>query len=225
MVVNSDEMRVLLQHRKELDESLAQMEAQIFHDEESYIRETPCGNVIRGFESFHDSKLNVEQPKKPRMEVIEERIFSKSSFLFWQRSRERAAKDDAKKREQQQAMIANRGIYPGAAATNGTAEGVGHAQPLGYGTYGAPLHMHAATAVPAPNHHGNSGNSGSSHKSHHKKRHPDGHSHSHKKKKKKRSSAPSNLNSGYGGGGSQGGEGNGAGSSGTSMPANGFEAI
>lgn len=48
----------------------------------------------------------------------------------------RAAKDDAKKREQQQAMIANRGIYPGTAAANGTAEGVGHAQPLGYGTYG-----------------------------------------------------------------------------------------
>lgn len=35
------------------------------------------------------SKLNVEQPKKSRQEVIEERIFSKSSFLFWQRSRER----------------------------------------------------------------------------------------------------------------------------------------
>lgn len=33
-------------------------------------------------------------------------------------------------------MIANRGIYPGTGATNGTAEGVGHAQPLGYGTYG-----------------------------------------------------------------------------------------
>ncbi|CAM9962440.1 unnamed protein product [Laminaria digitata] len=195
------------------------MEAQIFHDEESYIRETPCGNVIRGFESFHDSKLNVEQPKKPRMEVIEERIFSKSSFLFWQRSRERAAKDDAKKREQQQAMIANRGVYPGTGAANGTAEGVGHVQPLGYGTYGSPMHMHAPTAIPAASHHG------SSHKSHHKKRHPDGHSHSHKKKKKKRSSAPSNLNSGYSGGGSQGGEGNGAGSSGSSMPANGFDAI
>lgn len=39
---------------RELDESLAQMEAQIFHDEGSYIKETPCGNVIRGFESFHD---------------------------------------------------------------------------------------------------------------------------------------------------------------------------
>ncbi|CAN0428702.1 unnamed protein product, partial [Ectocarpus fasciculatus] len=80
LVVNSDEMRILMQHRKELDESLAQMEAQIFHDEGSYIKETPCGNVIRGFETFHDSKLNAEQPKKSRMEVIEERIFSKSSF-------------------------------------------------------------------------------------------------------------------------------------------------
>ncbi|CAN0500700.1 unnamed protein product, partial [Ectocarpus sp. 8 AP-2014] len=30
------------------------MEAQIFHDEGSYIKETPCGNVIRGFETFHD---------------------------------------------------------------------------------------------------------------------------------------------------------------------------
>lgn len=39
---------------RELDESLAQMEVQIFHDEGSYIKETPCGNVIRGFESFHD---------------------------------------------------------------------------------------------------------------------------------------------------------------------------
>lgn len=39
---------------RELDESLAQMEAQIFHDEGSYIKETPCGNVIRGFEAFHD---------------------------------------------------------------------------------------------------------------------------------------------------------------------------
>lgn len=37
----------------------------------------------------HRSKLNAEQPKKSRMEVIEERIFSKSSFLFWQRSRDR----------------------------------------------------------------------------------------------------------------------------------------
>lgn len=39
---------------RELDESLAQMEAQIFHDEGSYIKETPCGNVIRGFDAFHD---------------------------------------------------------------------------------------------------------------------------------------------------------------------------
>lgn len=40
---------------RELDESLAQMEAQILHEEGSYIKETPCGNVIRGFDSFHDT--------------------------------------------------------------------------------------------------------------------------------------------------------------------------
>ncbi|CAN0115908.1 unnamed protein product [Ascophyllum nodosum] len=220
MVVNSDEMRTLLQHRRELDESLAQLEAQIFHEEGAYIRETPCGNVIRGFECFHDSKLNNEQPKKSRMEVIEERIFSKSSYIFWQKSRERAAKEDAKKRDQQQAMIANRGMYMGG-NLNGSAAGVGHIQPLSYGTHGSSMHggavRPAPAALPAPSHHGNI-----SHKSH-KKRHPDGHSHSHKKKKKKRSSTPSSLNAGYGGGNSQGGDGSGGGSSGSSMPVNRFD--
>lgn len=47
----------------------------------------------------------------------------------------RAAKEEAKKREQQQAMIASRGMYMGAGA-NGAATGVGHVQPLGYGAYG-----------------------------------------------------------------------------------------
>lgn len=51
--------KTLLEHRydaaiRELDDALAQVEAQIFHEEGSYIKETPCGNVIRGFESFHD---------------------------------------------------------------------------------------------------------------------------------------------------------------------------
>eukprot|EP00903_Cladosiphon_okamuranus_P008726 g8358.t1 len=229
LVVNSDEMRILLQHRKELDESLAQMEAQIFHDEGSYIKETPCGNVIRGFESFHDSKLNAEQPKKSRMEVIEERIFSKSSFLFWRRSRDRAAREEAKKREreQHQAMLANRAMYMGGGGgSNGAAEGAGHVQPLGYGSYGS---AHAAgssnvqggSAAPAGSHHGASG----SHKSHsHKKRHPDGHGHGHKKKKKKRSSTNPGSGPYLGGGNSQGG-GDGGGGGGSSAPTNRYDGI
>ena len=51
---------------RELDESLAQMEAQIFHDEGSYIKETPCGNVIRGFESFHDRCVPRASAVSPR---------------------------------------------------------------------------------------------------------------------------------------------------------------
>lgn len=47
----------------------------------------------------------------------------------------RAAKEEGKKREQQQAMIANRGLYMGG-NVNGAAAGVGHVKPLGYGTYG-----------------------------------------------------------------------------------------
>ncbi|CAM9573178.1 unnamed protein product [Ectocarpus sp. 13 AM-2016] len=236
LVVNSDEMRILMQHRKELDESLAQLEAQIFHDEGSYIKETPCGNVIRGFETFHDSKLNAEQPKKSRMEVIEERIFSKSSFLFWQRSRDRAAKEEAKKheREQHHAMLANRGMYVGGGSgggggggANGAAEGVGHVQPLGYGSYGSAVHgssggnVHGGSAAPSAVNHGSG-----SHK--HKKRHPDGHSHGHKKKKKKRSSTALGSGSGsYAGGGSQGGGGDGTGgaNSGSSVAANRYDSV
>ncbi|CAM9247378.1 unnamed protein product [Pylaiella littoralis] len=230
LVVNSDEMRILIQHRKELDESLAQMEAQIFHDEGSYIKETPCGNVIRGFDAFHDSKLNVEQPKKSRTEVIEERIFSKSSYLFWQRSRDRAAREEAKKREreQHQAMIANRVMYMGGASgANGAAEAVGHVQPLGFGSFGekrgssahAGGNLHGGSAASSGGH---SGSASGSHKTAHKKRHPDGHSHSHKKKKKKRTST--NLASGSGtylGGSGGGGDGNGGGgASGSSAPVN-----
>lgn len=46
---------------RELDDSLAQMETQIFHDEGSYIKETPCGNVIRGFDAFHDRCVHIER--------------------------------------------------------------------------------------------------------------------------------------------------------------------
>ncbi|CAB1119949.1 unnamed protein product [Ectocarpus sp. CCAP 1310/34] len=212
LVVNSDEMRILMQHRKELDESLAQLEAQIFHDEGSYIKETPCGNVIRGFENFHDSKLNAEQPKKSRMEVIEERIFSKSSFLFWQRSRDRAAKEEAKKheREQHHAMLANRGMLMGGGSgggggggANGAAEGVGHVQPLGYGSYGmyfCSFTVHFRVLV------------------------FDG---SIKQKKKRSSTALGSGSGSFAGGGSQGGggDGTGGGNSGSSVAANRYNNV
>lgn len=45
----------------------------------------------------------------------------------------RAAKEEAKKREQQQAMMANRGMYM-ASAVNGSAAGGGHVPTLSYGT-------------------------------------------------------------------------------------------
>lgn len=50
----------------------------------------------------------------------------------------RAAKEAKKReREQHQAMIANRAMYMGGASgANGATETVGHAQPLGYGSYG-----------------------------------------------------------------------------------------
>lgn len=57
----------------------------------------------------------------------------------------RAAREEAKKREREQhhAMLANRGMFMGGGSgggggggANGAAEGVGHVQPLGYGSYG-----------------------------------------------------------------------------------------
>ncbi|CAM9855944.1 unnamed protein product [Chrysoparadoxa australica] len=73
-------MKVLLENKRDLEESLNSIERDIFEAETDYVIDTPHGNVIRGWEGFLDSKPSL--PVKRKVET-KERIFSHSSHTFW----------------------------------------------------------------------------------------------------------------------------------------------
>ena len=66
--------------RSEIDESLASVESRIFQLEESYFNDTPQGNLMKGFDSYLDTKPTQEK-KRGRMDP-EYRWFSYSSWTF-----------------------------------------------------------------------------------------------------------------------------------------------
>lgn len=80
---------------------------------------------------LHDSKGNANRQDAIKPRLVRSLDIPINFVLF-----ARAAEAEAKKREQQ-AMLANRGMFlAGTGNANGAAAGVGHVKPLSYGTYG-----------------------------------------------------------------------------------------
>ncbi len=78
--VDKQALRVLLQRRAQLVDDLKTTERQIWDLEESYIDETiNYGNVIKGWESFLNSKSKHQSLRKPSKIPEKYRIFSLSS--------------------------------------------------------------------------------------------------------------------------------------------------
>ena len=71
----SDEMQGYLEHKKEIAEWLQLAEQRIWELEETYLEETPMGNIIRGWETDNKSL-----PQRRSGDDAKERLFSYSSY-------------------------------------------------------------------------------------------------------------------------------------------------
>ena len=75
-------LRGYIEHQIQLKKWLSDVEQKIVELEESYLEETPGGNIIKGWDV--DSK---SVPIRPRPMDDKERIFSCSSYQVWMESR------------------------------------------------------------------------------------------------------------------------------------------
>jgi len=73
----------LIEHKAQIQKWTVDIERKIYELEETYIEETPNGNIVRGWE------LDQKNPNANRSRQIEdkERIFSCSSYLLWMDSK------------------------------------------------------------------------------------------------------------------------------------------
>jgi hypothetical protein len=71
----SDEMKALLEHQKQLKNWLIEVNSKIYSMEESYLEETPLGNIVRGWE--------IDGKPLPLKKDEKERLFSSSSYQSW----------------------------------------------------------------------------------------------------------------------------------------------
>jgi hypothetical protein len=78
LLQGSDEMKGLLEHQKKIQSWLHNVNNKIYSLEESYLEETPLGNIVRGWEI--DGKL---LPLKTKGQEERERLFSFSSYQIW----------------------------------------------------------------------------------------------------------------------------------------------
>ena len=77
-----EQLNGLLAHQQQLRNWSADIEQKIFELEESYLEETPGGNIVRGWDL--DSKaISI----RPRLLEDKERIFSFSSYQVWMENR------------------------------------------------------------------------------------------------------------------------------------------
>jgi Histone acetyltransferase subunit NuA4 len=74
----SDDLKGLLEHQLQIKRWSAEVNSKIYSLEESYLEETPLGNIIRGWEI--DGK---PLPFKMKGQEEKERLFSFSSYQIW----------------------------------------------------------------------------------------------------------------------------------------------
>ena len=78
----SEEMVTLLKNQKQIKEWQAAVKSRLFDMEDAYLRETPFGNVIRGFEVEGGTRSRGERGREINDE--KERLFSGSSWVVWE---------------------------------------------------------------------------------------------------------------------------------------------
>lgn len=84
----SEEMASLLKNQKQIKEWQAQLRTRLYEMEDAYLRETPFGNVVRGFEVEGGTRSRGDRGREINDE--KERLFSGSS---WQVFEERMAQN------------------------------------------------------------------------------------------------------------------------------------
>ena len=78
----SEEMMALMKSRNQVKENAAQVEKRLFEMEDAYLKETPFGNVIRGFEVEGGTRSRGERGREINDE--KERLFSASSWKVYE---------------------------------------------------------------------------------------------------------------------------------------------
>jgi hypothetical protein len=80
---HSDEMNELLDHQKQIQSWMRDVEDRIVKLETSYLEDTPMGNLVRGWEQ---SKIYSSRTRKV---TDKERLFSSSSYRVWLENKNR----------------------------------------------------------------------------------------------------------------------------------------
>ena len=78
----SEEMMSLLKSRSQVKDWTAQVEKRLYEMEDAYLKETPFGNVIRGFEVEGGTRSRGERGREINDE--KERLFSASSWKVYE---------------------------------------------------------------------------------------------------------------------------------------------
>lgn len=77
----SDELKQLIAHQAQIKSWLSEVNTRIAEMEESYLEETPMGNIVRGWEI--DGKLLPLRSRGGGPGEEKEKIFSNSSYQCW----------------------------------------------------------------------------------------------------------------------------------------------
>ncbi|KAL2919488.1 Chromatin modification-related protein meaf6 [Polyrhizophydium stewartii] len=72
------ELADLIAKKRQLDKSLASIEASIYALEGSYLEETQYGNIVRGFEGYLSSRAD----RRKSRPTDSDRLFSQSSVTY-----------------------------------------------------------------------------------------------------------------------------------------------
>lgn len=78
----SEEMTALLKNQKAIKEWQALVTTRLYEMEDAYLRDTPFGNIVRGFEIEGGTRSRGERGREINDE--KERLFSGSSWPVWE---------------------------------------------------------------------------------------------------------------------------------------------
>lgn len=78
----SEEMAALLKNQKAIKEWQALVKTRLYEMEDAYLRDTPFGNIVRGFEVEGGTRSRGERGREINDE--KERLFSGSSWSVWE---------------------------------------------------------------------------------------------------------------------------------------------
>ena len=77
----SEDLAVLLKHQKQIKEWQGKVEKRISTIEDLYLKETPLGNLVRGFDQ--DAMIASRRNRENKEADEKEKLFSGSSYTVW----------------------------------------------------------------------------------------------------------------------------------------------